>query len=61
MADQSIDMLITVGVICLVIVGVVALINWLGIQVPRIVYIILAIIIGIVALVWLGGALKSLV
>jgi predicted tellurium resistance membrane protein TerC len=49
---NGIDLLVNLGIVCLVFIGVVAILNHFGIVIPQVVFVILGCIAGILLLVW---------
>lgn len=57
---EWIQVLITLGIICIVIIAVIKVLQSMGIAIPQVVYIIGGAIIGIVLLIWLGKMIPSI-
>lgn len=57
---EWIQVLITLGIVCIVIVAVIKVLQSMGIAIPQVVYIIGGAIIGIVLLIWLGKMIPNI-
>lgn len=60
MGGSDIDLLVKFGIAAIVIVTIIAILRYLGIVIPQVVWIIIGAIAGIILLVWAAGFLKAL-